>query len=132
MGHMDYFKGKIRELRVEYTDLDKADIIKNKGGRCEMCGRKKGDVAVLGPSHYVKKQIVFKVQIHVHKIISDGTKYGIVICDACHVSYHLFNRLDPDAMFGTKSLGAVSDSVITHPRSAIVIKDRRKHYRPPQ
>jgi len=105
-----YFKSKIQALRNEYTDADKIEIIKAKDGKCELCGRKEGDLAVFGPSHYIKKRIKFKVHIHIHKIVSHGDIHKIVVCDFCHTSYHLYSRLDPDALFGNKTIRQVANS----------------------
>lgn len=108
--NMGYFKSKIKALREEYIDADKIEIIKSKGGRCELCGRKEGDKYVFGPTHYIKKRVLFKVHIHIHKIKSHGDTHTVVICDGCHLSYHLFNRLDSDAKFGDKTIKHVSNS----------------------
>ena len=107
---MLYFKGKIRDLRNEYTGSDAKAIVKSKGGKCELCGRKKGDEYVFGPTHYIKKKILFKVDIHIHKIISDGEVYKVVICGGCHASYHLWTKLDGAATFGDKTIDSVRNS----------------------
>jgi hypothetical protein len=104
-----YFKSKIKALQAEYTDADRVEVIKGKGGRCELCGRREGDIALFGPTHYIKKRIKFKVHIHVHKIISDGVVHKVVLCSFCHASYHLFNRLDSDALFGNRTIGQVAN-----------------------
>ena len=104
---MHYFKSKIKALRGEYTEPDKARLIKEKNGQCELCRRKSGESAVFGPTHYIKKKILFNVQIHIHKVKSNGVVHKIVICDSCHLSYHLYGRLDSDAMFGDKTVGHV-------------------------
>ena len=102
---MGYFKGKIKALREEYTEADKVEIIRAKGGKCELCGRKDGDSYTFGPTHYIKKRIKFNVHIHIHKIKSHDETHKIVICCGCHTNYHLFTRLDPDAYFGGVKIG---------------------------
>lgn len=104
---MQYFKSKIKALRGEYTEPDKARLIKEKDGRCELCQRKAGDPAIFGPTHYIKKKILFEVQIGIHKIRSHGVTHKVVLCDFCHLGYHLYGRLDPDAMFGNLSVSSV-------------------------
>ena len=103
-----YFKRKIKALREEYTDADKVEIIKSKNGKCELCDRIDGDPYSFGPTHYIKYRILFKVHIHIHKIKSHGEVQKVCICDGCHLSYHLFNRLDSDASFGDKIVGEVA------------------------
>lgn len=108
--NMSYFKSKVKALRHEYTDADRVEIVKSKDSKCELCGRKNGDKYVFGPTHYVKKKILFKVNIHIHKIKTNGHIQKVVICDGCHLSYHLFNRLDSDALFGGKTIKSVADT----------------------
>ncbi len=128
-GDMHYFRSKIKALREEYAEPDKAEVIKAKGGKCELCGRKTGDTYVFGPTHYIKRKVLFKVNVHVHKIKSGGHVHKVVICDGCHLSYHLFTRLDPDAVFGGRTIKDVSDSVLKREMKVItkfVRRPRRK------
>lgn len=126
--NMGYFKSKIKALREEYTDADKVEIIKSKNGRCELCGRKDGAPYLFGPTHYIKKKILFKVHIHIHKIKSHGLVHKVVICDGCHLSYHLFNRLDPDAIFGKDTVKDIAATIIQDEQKIITkfIKRRLK------
>lgn len=101
---MSYFKTRIRQLRQEYRKKDR-DAIIAAAGKCQMCERKDGDVFLFGPTHYLKKKIRFTVRLDIHVLDSTGgPKSYIVICDGCHCSYHLFNRLSEAAEFGTKKL----------------------------
>ena len=102
--NMGYFRSKIKALREEYTDADKVEIIKGHGGKCQLCNAKEGDFKIFGPTHYIKKRVKFKVHIHIHKIKSNGEVHKVTICDCCHLSYHLFNRLDVDAVFGSLTI----------------------------
>ena len=99
-----YLKKKMRALRNECTGAELKAAILQHGNKCLMCGRTDGERYVFGPTKYVKSKLSFKVKIHIHMIKSDGTRYAMPICCGCHLSYHLFNRLDSDAMFGNKSL----------------------------
>lgn len=99
-----YIKKKIRSLRGEYKRPDGKSIISKAGGKCSLCNRGNGETYLFGPTHYLKKQISFKVHIHIHSIAADNNVYPIVICDGCHLAYHLFNRLDPSADFGGKTI----------------------------
>lgn len=102
--NMGYFKSKIKALREEYTEADKVEIVRSHGGKCQLCNAKEGDTYIFGPTHYIKKRVKFKVHIHIHKIKSHGDVHKVVICDGCHLSYHLFNRLDVDAQFGNRTI----------------------------
>jgi hypothetical protein len=102
---MSYLRDKIIALRKEYSEDDKASIIESKGGRCELCGRKEGDKYIFGPTHYIKKHVILRVHIHIHKLIDGaGNMQKVCICCGCHASYHLFNRLDNDAVFGDRKV----------------------------
>ena len=107
---MQYFKTKVKELRTEYKEKDAKAIVRSKGGKCELCGRRTGEVSVFGPTHYVRRRIVFRVKVHIHKIKAGGHISKVVICDSCHLCYHLFARLDPDAVFGDKTIRQVANS----------------------
>jgi hypothetical protein len=103
---MKYFKSKIGAMRREYRGREKERIIATVGSKCQICGRKNGDIFLFGPTKYIKKQIRFKVKVDIH-VIDGGDReapFYLVICDGCHLSYHLFNRLREDAEFGGKKL----------------------------
>lgn len=104
MQRTHYIRSKIKSLRAEYRRDDAQQIIKAAGSKCSICGRKDGDNAVFGPTHYLKKQISFKVKVHIHVIHSDDNIIPCVLDDFCHLNYHLFNRLDRHADFGGKKL----------------------------
>ena len=106
-----YFKNKLKILREEYTEPDRAAIIAAKGGKCEICGRRKGDAAVFGPSHYIQKKILFKVDIDVHKMKTEDDKALVCLCNCCHLSLHLFNKLEPEALFGGRTMQSVTDEI---------------------
>ena len=108
--NMAYFRKKIKILREEYTDADRVEIIKSKGCKCELCGREDGATYLFGPTHYIKLRVKFHVKIHIHKIRYHDVVHKVIICDGCHLSYHLFNRLDMDASFGDKTIKCVADS----------------------
>lgn len=102
---MRYFKSKMSILRREYKHKDRAEIIAAAGGECPICHREEGDIFVFGPTNYLKQQIKFRVRLDIHVI--GGSTVGItpvVMCDGCHISYHLFNRLGEDAFMGNKKL----------------------------
>ena len=102
---MSYFKNRMRELDREYKGKDKQIRIES-AGECAMCGRKVGAKFLFGPTHYLKNKIKFKVGLDIHVV--DGATMGenkVVLCDGCHMSYHLFNRLEEHAKIGTKTLG---------------------------
>ena len=103
-----YIKKKIRALRGEYKGKDADRIIKEAGNKCCLCSKKNGEIGVFGPTHYLKKQISFKVRIHIHVIAAENVVHPVVFCDCCHLGYHLFNRLDPSADFGGKLIKHVS------------------------
>ena len=104
MARTHYIQGKIKSLRNEYRKKDGPKILKAAGHKCSICGKKDGEIYVFGPTHYLKKQISFKVKIHIHAIYVEGEILPVVLCDGCHLSYHLFNRLDRHANFGGKTL----------------------------
>lgn len=106
-----YFKNKLKILREEYTEPDRATIIVAKGSKCEICGRRKGDAAVFGPSHYLQHKILFKVDIDVHKMMTESDTCLCVLCTACHLGYHLYNRLEPEAQFGGRTMQSVTDEI---------------------
>ena len=120
--NMSYFRSKVAALRKEYSNPDKVSIVHSKGGKCELCGRKEGDKYVFGPTHYIKKHIVFKVHIHIHVIKSGEDTHKVCVCDGCHLSYHLFNRLDHDAMFGNRTIKNTLKSEGTYDKKYIVAK----------
>lgn len=100
---MGYFKKRMRMLRSEYTKPDRKAIITAAGGKCSLCKRKDGDTALFGPTAYLKKKIMFKVYIDIHVIEGSSFKNRtVVMCNSCHMSYHLFNRLSEDAEFGIR------------------------------
>ena len=101
---MTYFRTRMKLLRQEYKAKDRRQIIKD-AGKCSMCERVHGDDFLFGPTHYIKKRIRFKVRLDVH-VIEGMPKPNnrIVICDGCHISYHLFNRLEEEAEFGNTKL----------------------------
>jgi hypothetical protein len=99
-----YIKNKIRLLRAEYKGTDAKKILDEAGHKCAICGRKDGEVYLFGPTLYLKKQLQFKVKIHIHVIRCEKKSIPVVFCDGCHLSYHLFNRLGPGAKFGRKAL----------------------------
>ena len=103
--NMSYFKSKVSVLRNEYTKSDRKQIIAERGGKCEFCGRREGEKSVFGPTHYIKRHIIFKTHIHLHVFVSHGITHKICICDSCHLGYHLFNRLDEDAYLGNIRVG---------------------------
>jgi hypothetical protein len=107
--NMGYIKGKVVALRKEYDEPDKRDIVKARGGKCELCDAKEGDKMVFGPTHYIKKHVVLTAHIHLHVIKMEGAVHKIAICCLCHLGYHLYARLDPDARFGTKTVREVAD-----------------------
>lgn len=124
---MSYFKGKVNTLRMEYDNPDKVEIIKSKGGKCELCGRVEGDTYIFGPTHYIKKHVKFKVHIHIHVIKAEGVIHKVVTCDGCHLSYHLFNRLDHDALFGSKTLKDTLNTDGTYEQKYITsVRKKRK------
>ena len=102
---MKYFKSKLRALRNEYKKKDRAQVIAAAGGKCPMCHRRAGGIYIFGPTHYLKQKIKFKVELDIHVIESaiQGT-HPVVMCNGCHLSYHLFNRLSEDAKMGNKRL----------------------------
>jgi hypothetical protein len=122
---MSYFKGKVTALRNEYTDPDKKQVIAQRGGKCELCGKEDGEKAVFGPTHYIKRHIIFKTHIHIHVIAYHGQIHKICICDSCHLGYHLFNRLDQDAYLGNRRIGDSFDKP-KKKRIVHVIKKRKK------
>lgn len=102
---MKYLKSKLRAISREYTRRNRDEIIAAAGNKCPMCGRKNGDKFLFGPTNYLKQQIKFSVVMDIHVI--DGLESGqklLVICNGCHLSYHLFNRLSEDAAMGGKKL----------------------------
>lgn len=98
---MIYFKRRMRMLRSEYTKTDRVAIITAAGARCPLCDRVEGDIFMFGPTAYLKKKIRFKVYLDIH-VIEDSAlaNRNVVMCNGCHMSYHLFNRLAEDAEFG--------------------------------
>jgi len=105
---MSYFKTRMRQLRGEYTGHDRQAIIAAAGNKCSICSRVKGDEYTFGPTHYLKKKLLFKVYLDIH-VIEGGTPSGkVVLCVGCHMSYHLFNRLSEDAEFGNQSVAETS------------------------
>ena len=101
-----YIKNKIRALRGEYKGKDYKEIISNAGGKCSICRREDGDTYLFGPTLYLKKQIQFRVKIGIHVVRMESSTYNVLMCDGCHCSYHLFNRLGKAAKFGRKKLSA--------------------------
>lgn len=101
-----YIKSKLKSIRREYKGADAKKIISAAGCKCSLCGRKNGARALFGPTHYLKKQIIFRVGIHIHCIMWENVVYPVVICDACHLGYHLWNRLDMYANFGGMTLNS--------------------------
>jgi hypothetical protein len=101
---VSYFNTRLKQLRQEYKGTDKKKLVAAAGGKCQMCDRKNGDEFLFGPTHYLKRRLKFKVNIHIHVIKTASTTYNMVICDGCHMSYHLFNRLNEEAQFGNLSL----------------------------
>lgn len=102
---MKYFKKRLGEISNEYKGRDKQEII-NAAGQCSLCRKKPGDEALVGPTHYLKKKIRITVSLHVHMV--DGATIGdkrVVLCSACHMSWHLLGRLNEDAQMGNKRLG---------------------------
>lgn len=102
---MRYLKSKLKAISREYTRKDREAIIAAAGPKCPMCGRKNGDTFLFGPTNYLKQQIKFVVKMDIHVI--EGGNIGqrlVVICNGCHLSYHLFNRLGEDASMGDKKL----------------------------
>lgn len=100
-----YFRSKMYALHREYKKKDRNEIISAAGNQCPMCGRSEGDSYTFGPTHYLKRQLVFRVMMDVHVI--DSSVHGqktVVMCNGCHLSYHLFNRLSEDARMGDKKL----------------------------
>lgn len=100
---MVYFKRRMRMLRSEYTRTDRKAIIAAAGSKCPLCDRKEGDEFMFGPTAYLKKRIRFKVYLDIHVI--EGSSFlnrNVVMCNGCHMSYHLFNRLAEDAEFGIR------------------------------
>lgn len=101
---MSYFRNRMRQLRSEYVSADRSKLIKAAGGKCSLCSRRAGDEFIFGPTHYLKKRLKFRVYIDVHVIEGWRSWAPVVMCCACHMSYHLFNRLSEDAKFGSKSM----------------------------
>jgi hypothetical protein len=99
---VSYFKTRIKELDMEYSGRDREHLIRE-AGKCAICDRTAGEQFVFGPTHYLKQKIRFKVGLDVHVI--DGATMSqnkVVLCDGCHMGYHLFNRLDEEAELGKK------------------------------
>lgn len=98
---MSYFRTRMRQLRSEYLESDRGDVIAAAGSECSICHRKKGDEFLFGPTNYLKKKIRFLVYIDIHVI--EGGQHGrntVVMCNGCHMSYHLFTRLTEEAEMG--------------------------------
>ena len=96
-----YFKERFKLLNKEYKGKDKTEIFLRAGNKCSLCGSGPGDVSVFGPTHYLRKKIKFKTSLQVH--IIEGLREDVVkvvLCSCCHLSYHLFNRLERGADFG--------------------------------
>jgi hypothetical protein len=106
---MSYFKNRMRQLRGEYVANDRQAIIMAAGSKCAICGRVKGDEYTFGPTHYLKKKLLFKVYIDIH-VIEGSVAAGknVVLCCGCHMGYHLFNRLSEDADFGNQLVSETS------------------------
>lgn len=101
---MKYFSKRLGELGSEYKGKDKLQLLKE-AGKCGICNRRPGDDFLFGPTHYLKKKIRFTVTLQVH--IVDGATVGnprVVLCSGCHMSYHLFYRLNEDASMGSHKL----------------------------
>lgn len=103
-----YLKKKIRALGSECTSEEYKVATMSSSGKCVMCGRESGDKYTFGPTKYVKSKLSFRVKIHGHVIKSEGSRHTIAMCCGCHLSYHLFNRLDPEADFGGLGIGEVA------------------------
>ena len=102
---MKYFQSKLSAIRREYRRRDRDQIIHAAGNKCSVCGRKPGEEVLFGPTQYIKRRVRFKVKMDIHVIEGGGKKpINVTICDGCHLSYHLFNRLHEDAEFGPKRL----------------------------
>lgn len=99
---MTYLRSRMRMLRGEYTASDRRKMV-HETDRCQLCGRKRGDEFIFGPTNYIKKRIKFRVYLDVH-VIEGGCEKArkIIICNGCHLGYHLFNRLSEDAEFGVR------------------------------
>jgi hypothetical protein len=101
---MSYFRERMRLLRGEYTAKDRDTVISAAGGRCSLCGRKSGDEAIFGPTNYLKKRLRFWVYIDIHVIEGgESNRKNVIMCNFCHITYHLWNRLSESADFGGKS-----------------------------
>ena len=99
---MAYLKEKIRALRSEYTRPDRHDIIKS-AKKCAICSRKAGAIYIFGPTNYIKERLKFKIYLDVHTINGGGLgPREVVLCTACHLNFHLFNRLSERAEFGKR------------------------------
>jgi hypothetical protein len=102
---MRYFKSKLSAISREYTKRDREAIIASVGNKCPMCDRKNGDIFLFGPTNYLKQQIKFKVRMDIHVISNSSMGQRlVVICNGCHLSYHLFNRLSEGADMGGRRL----------------------------
>lgn len=100
---MVYFKRRMRMLRSEYTKADRREVIAAAGNKCPLCDRVEGDIFMFGPTAYLKKKIRFRVYIDIHVIESSSfSNRNVVMCNGCHISYHMFNRLSEDAEFGVR------------------------------
>lgn len=106
---LEYIKKRLNLMRKEGNDkANKQKIDKNT--RCSLCGKKYGDKCTFGPTNYLKYAITFFVSIHFHRIVDLVTKkIYIPICDGCHLSYHLFERLEDIAEFGNLKKGDVQN-----------------------